>query len=349
MKIHLLKQVGGNFGDELNRWLWPELLGEVCSDARDDVLFVGIGTILDKNLPPARVTIVFGTGVGYTSVPRDITTPSTRWRIYGVRGPLTARALNLDPRFAMTDPAIVLATLQEFSGLDRRGTLFVPHWKSVRYGNWEAICDSLGIEFVHPCRDSRTVVRRIATAEKVIAESMHAAIVADAFRVPWIPVALSREVSPFKWVDWTSSVNVSYSPVCLPASNRIEYMRNVLLKWSVHSNAPDYPSPSLVAQGTQMHFNDLDLLMSSFEEVGRRINQRWRWNASMGLEVILKRLAAIGLGTNVQMNAAAMAHLDKVKASEGFLSSDYSHAHSLEDTLGRLEGLKSDLKRRAFP
>jgi succinoglycan biosynthesis protein ExoV len=346
MKIHLIQKVRGNFGDELNRWMWPELLGDVIGDAGDDVLFVGIGTILDRNLPAARATIVFGTGVGYTSAPCDIS--SARWRIYGVRGPLTARALNLDRRMAMTDPAILLATFREFSGLDRRGTLFIPHWKSVRYGNWRAVCSSLGIEFVDPCSDSRTVVKRIAGAEKVIAESMHAAIIADAFRVPWIPVALSREVSPFKWVDWASSLNVSYSPVCLPASNRIEYMRNALLKWTVLSNAPDYPSPSLVAQGIQMHFDDVDLLMSGFEQVGRRINQRWRWNASIGLEIILKRLAMIGLGSSRQMNAAAAAHLDKLKTSEGFLSSNHSHSLSLEDTLGRLEALKSDLGRKAF-
>src|SRR5580658_4868650 len=115
MKIHLVKQVGGNFGDELNRWLWPELLGDVSCDAHDDVLFVGIGTILDQTLPSARVTIVFGTGAGYTSVPRDIAPYSARWRIYGVRGPLTARALKLDQRFVMTDPAILLATFREFS------------------------------------------------------------------------------------------------------------------------------------------------------------------------------------------------------------------------------------------
>ena len=348
MKIHLLTQVGRNFGDELNRWLWPELLGDVTGDTRDDVLFVGIGTILDRHLPPARVTIVFGTGAGYAAAPRDLLPHSARWRIYGVRGPMTARALNIDPHFAMTDPAILLATFREFRGLDRRGTLFIPHWKSVRYGNWEAICNRLGIEFVHPCKDSRAVVRRIATAEKVIAESMHAAIIADAFRVPWVPVALSREVSPFKWVDWASSVNVPYSPVCLPASTRIEHLRNSLLKWSVFSNAPDYPSADLVAQGTRMNFDDLDLLMSRFVQIGRRVNQRWRSSASMALEVGLKRLAAIGLGTSQRMNAAATTHLDKLKESDGFLSSDYSHARALEDTLGRLEELKSDLSRQAF-
>ncbi len=349
MKIHLLKKVGGNFGDELNRWLWPELLGDVSRGASNDVLFVGIGTMLDRNLPPARTTIVFGTGVGYAAVPADITPHSARWRIYGVRGPLSARALNIERRLAMTDPAILLATLPEVSGLERRGTIFVPHWKSVRYGNWEAICNKLGITFVHPCEDSRTVVRRIATADKVIAESMHAAIVADAFRVPWVPVALSREVSPFKWVDWASSLNLTYSPACLPASNRVEYLRNSLLRWSVFSNAPDYPSPARVAQGTQMHFDDLDLQMSNFAEVGRRSSQRWRWNASMGLEIILKRLASIGLGTSLQMTAAATGHLDKLKASAGVLSSDQSHTRALQDTLGRLERLKGDLSlsRRA--
>jgi hypothetical protein len=348
VKIHLLKQVGRNFGDELNRWLWPELLGNVSSDARDDVLFVGIGTILDRNLPNARVTIVFGAGAGYTSVPRDIAPYSARWHIYGVRGPLTARALNLEQRFAMTDPAILLATFPEFSAPVRRGTIFIPHWKSARYGNWEAICNNLGIEFVHPCTDSRTVVRRIAAAGKVIAESMHAAIIADAFRVPWVPVTLSREVSPFKWVDWASSLNVSYSPVCLPASNKIEYLRNLLLKWSVYSNALDYPSASSVAQGTRMSFDDSDLLMSQFAEIGRRIDQRWRCNASIGVEVILKRLARIRLGNNQQMSAAAAAHLDKLKAGEGYLSPDHSHARALQDTLGRLERLRSDLSGRAF-
>ena len=348
MKIHLLEQVHGNFGDELNRWLWRRLFADAWSDADDGALFVGIGTILDKNLPPARVTVIFGTGVGYTSAPPDISTHSSRWRIYGVRGPLTARALRFDRHFAMTDPAILLATLPEFKGLPRRGVIFIPHWKSVRYGSWQSICRSLGIEFVDPCQDSQAVVRRIATAEKVIAESMHAAIIADAFRVPWIPVALSREVSPFKWVDWAASMGVSYSPYCLPASSRIERMRNALLKWSVHSNAADYPSYGQVARGVRMHFEDQDRLMSDFEEIGRRINQPWRRNASIGLEVIMKRLAKLNWGSSRQMGAAATAHLAKLLSTEGALSSDQSHARTLDDTVSRLEEFKSDLKRGEF-
>ena len=355
MKIHLVKEVHGNFGDELNHWLWHALLPGVW-DGDDDVLFVGIGTILDKNLPSARIRIVFGTGAGYTPAPPDVSAVSAGWHIYGVRGPLTARALKLDKRLVMTDPAILLATLQDFEGLHRKGVIFVPHWKSVRYGYWEAICKNLGIEFVDPCQDSKLVVRRIASAEKVIAESMHAAIIADAFRVPWIPVALSREVSPFKWVDWAASVEVPYSPVCLPASNRIEHIRNAWLKWSVHSNAAGYPSSDAVARGSRMRFENQDELMADFEEIGRRINQRWRWNASIGLEIVLKRLAGLGLkpsafmqfGASEPMLEAATTHLARLLPSGGYLSSDRARDRALDCTMAQLDEFRRDCQRGEF-
>jgi succinoglycan biosynthesis protein ExoV len=348
MRVHLAAQVRGNFGDELNRWLWPAFLADVLSKTGDDVLFVGIGTVLDTNLPAARVTVVFGTGTGYTAAPPDISAQSSRWRVYGVRGPLTARALHLDKRIAMTDPAILLATLPEFTGLDRHGVVFIPHWKSVRYGNWEGICKTLGIEFVDPCQDSRVVVGRIAAAEKVIAESMHAAIIADAFRVPWIPVALSREISPFKWVDWASSLQVAYRPVCLPPSNRIERLRNVMLVWSVHCNAADYPSSARVARGACMHFEDMERLLSDFQQIGRRINQRWRWNISIGFEAALKRLARVSLGSDERMLSVATERLGKLVSSDGLLSSDQAHTRSLNDTLSRLEDFRGDVKCGRF-
>jgi succinoglycan biosynthesis protein ExoV len=347
MKVHLAAHVQGNFGDELNRWLWPRLLADALSKADHSVLFVGIGTVLDRNLPPARITVVFGAGTGYTPPP-DISAHPYRWRIYGVRGPLTARVLNLDKRISMTDPAILLATLPEFTGLDRQRVIFVPHWKSVRFGDWEGICKTLGIEFVDPCQDSRLVVRRIAAAEKVIAESMHAAIIADAFRVPWIPVALSREISPFKWVDWASSLDVAYRPVFLPPSNRIDRLRNVTLKWTVHCNALDYPSAGGVAQGTPMHFEDVDRLLSNFDEIGRRFNQKWRWNASIVLEAALNRLAKLGLRADEQMRSVATERLGKLVSSEGFLSADQAHERALDDTMNRLEGFRSDVNSGAF-
>jgi succinoglycan biosynthesis protein ExoV len=52
----------------------------------------------------------------------------------------------------------------------------------------------------------------IAETEVIITEAMHGAIIADAFRIPWIPVRTHQEILDFKWKDWTSSVCVEYKP-----------------------------------------------------------------------------------------------------------------------------------------
>ena len=58
--------------------------------------------------------------------------------------------------------------------------------------------------------DVEAVVQQIASSRLVIAEAMHAAIVADAFRVPWIPVTSVPETNPFKWQDWCESLDLRY-------------------------------------------------------------------------------------------------------------------------------------------
>jgi succinoglycan biosynthesis protein ExoV len=41
---------------------------------------------------------------------------------------------------------------------------------------------------------------------------MHGAIVADALRVPWVPIVTSPRILKLKWQDWCSSVNLPYQP-----------------------------------------------------------------------------------------------------------------------------------------
>ena len=43
---------------------------------------------------------------------------------------------------------------------------------------------------------------------------MHAAIVADSFRVPWIPVICTHRMD-FKWRDWLSPFHLDYEPYML--------------------------------------------------------------------------------------------------------------------------------------
>src|SRR5262245_17877450 len=85
-----------NFGDELNTVLWPRLLGESFFDDDDGVVFLGIGSLLgwSKGDETRRSRIVFGTGAAFADA-AEKEPCGPRWRIYCVRGPLTAQAYQL--------------------------------------------------------------------------------------------------------------------------------------------------------------------------------------------------------------------------------------------------------------
>ena len=52
----------------------------------------------------------------------------------------------------------------------------------------------------------------MSRCEVLICEAMHGAIVADALRIPWMPVSCYEDISAFKWRDWLSTVELPYAP-----------------------------------------------------------------------------------------------------------------------------------------
>ena len=127
MKLYYYRTGVRNFGDDLNQWLWPKLIPELL-DPTDGYLFVGIGTILSPRIPELPQKIVFGAGVGYG--PKPVLDES--WKVYCVRGPLTAAALQLSPDMAITDPAILVSTLSDLPPATVTGRIaFIPHFKRV--------------------------------------------------------------------------------------------------------------------------------------------------------------------------------------------------------------------------
>jgi succinoglycan biosynthesis protein ExoV len=216
---------GSNFGDDLNRWMWQKILNHPI-DVQDGTLVLGIGTVIGKSIPPMDKYIVIGSGVGYDAPPRGF--GGANWKILSVRGPMTAQALGLPRELAVIDSAVLLRLLPECEPMQdcqREGTVFMPHYESTHTGNWRQVCKIAGIEFLDPREDSEQTVQRIRRAKLVIADAMHAAIVADSLRVPWIPVVTSPQSSTFKWLDWTLSLNLPYRPVALPASTWLESCR----------------------------------------------------------------------------------------------------------------------------
>ena len=201
-----------NFGDELNPWLWPRLLPNAF-DQDASSLFVGIGTLLNEHLPQQPKKIIFGSGVGYGKTPQVDST----WKIYFVRGQLSAKALEIQPEMGLTDPAILVRQFFKPTGQKKYRQAYIPHFTESLYNGsaWKALCQSLNLHYIDPTQPVEQVLSEIACSEILFAEAMHGAIVADALRVPWVAVKTKRDILDFKWSDWLSSVQLSYQPATI--------------------------------------------------------------------------------------------------------------------------------------
>jgi hypothetical protein len=193
----------GNVGDDLNPWLWSRLAPEV-SDPQDRRLFIGIGTLLSNRIPTEPQKVVCGAGWAGTRRP----VVDARWTIYCVRGPLTARALGLDMGLALTDPAILARRLVTGIEAPVYPVSFMPHHLSMLQADWSGLCAEAGIHCIDARGSVDQVLRELRGTRLLVTESMHGAILADAFRVPWIPVRLYPQVNLFKWQDWMQSLGL---------------------------------------------------------------------------------------------------------------------------------------------
>lgn len=208
MKLHYFKDPQGNFGDDLNPWLWQRLIPDLLDD-RAEELFVGIGTLINHRLPAAPLKHIFGSGLGYGKPPPL----DNRIVFHAVRGPETARALGLPPEKAITDAAVLVRAVgcpKPTAKTHRFGLILTG--QTINDYDWEPVCRELGMRFISCHWDVETVLRAMAECETMLCEAMHGAIVADALRVPWIPVSCNDDILAFKWKDWLTTLSLPYEP-----------------------------------------------------------------------------------------------------------------------------------------
>jgi succinoglycan biosynthesis protein ExoV len=208
MQLYYFKDRRGNFGDDLNPWLWRQLLPELVQGSPDE-LFVGIGTLLNHRLPAAPLKHVFGSGHGYGRRP----VIDGQWRFHAVRGFETARALGLSRETVITDAAVLVRAVR--GPRQERPTFrfgFIPHCQSNVWFDWSSVCAELGFHHIDVSWDVERVMAEMSRCEVLICEAMHGAIVADALRIPWLPVSCYEDISAFKWGDWLSTVELPYAP-----------------------------------------------------------------------------------------------------------------------------------------
>lgn len=234
MELYYNKEII-NFGDTLNPWIWERLIPDLNNIGCPNSLFLGIGTIINEDLNkhyPNKKKIVFSSGYGYGVAPRV----DSSWKFICVRGPLTAQRLNLPPELAITDGAVLLKKVFNFTGSKKWNYSYMPHI-SMALINGDLIsrlCSDIGVNYIDPRSETEAVLSAICASQVLLAEAMHGAIAAEAFGIPWIPIKNSNIVNDFKWQDWCQSLGLEYDPVTLMPlwnpNNPVGHVKNFIKK-----------------------------------------------------------------------------------------------------------------------
>ena len=221
MKLVFFRGTVPNFGDELNLHVWPALLPKGFLDEDESELFVGIGSIIGDHLPAKARKFVMGSGyAGYMGLP-DVHDGS--WDIRFVRGPNTAKTLNIDPGLSICDSAVLLRAMELPKPDQSVGVAFMPHYESLERGNWAEACRQAGITLIDATEPVEKVLSQIQGARLLITEAMHGAIVADALRTPWVGARPIYGGHHKKWLDWAGALDLDVRLNALKPSSVLEY------------------------------------------------------------------------------------------------------------------------------
>lgn len=205
MKLFYFKAPQGNVGDDLNAWLWPKILSTILDDDHDHLL-VGIGTLLNHKIPPARKYTVLTSGVGYGDLPNI---HIGEWNYIGLRGPLSQKMLGVKGNISLLDGAYLLPLHLPQQRQPIHKLAYIPHVDSMIYGLWQDVTDIAGIKLIDPRWPVEKFVAEVCSCERIIAEAMHGAIISDAYGVPWQPTRAYDYINEFKWNDWANSLDMN--------------------------------------------------------------------------------------------------------------------------------------------
>lgn len=213
MKIYKHPCLRPNIGDEFNDWFWTEVFGQEIEEVHPESLLVGIGTVLSNKLPAAKHYHVIGSGTGYGE-PFDVLKDNVT--VHFVRGPLTAHKLGLPADLALTDPAILISEMRPQAPTNKIPVAFMTH-TGIDSQDYKDLIEDMGWVYISPSDDETSILSTIANTEVLITSAMHGAIMADSYRTKWVPIITSTEILPFKWEDWCSTMELTFSPISIPA------------------------------------------------------------------------------------------------------------------------------------
>lgn len=210
---------GENFGDFLSLLLWESLSD---GGATAPTIHHLLGSVIEarrirresSSLGRSRRCRIVFWGCGCRSGRRIGEATLRRVAIHGVRGPLSRDVLRLSPETPIGDPALLLPLVHSLSTDPRTEgrAVVVPHVNDATPpGRLRRLT---GADVVLSPRIDGTrealvaTIDAIGSARFVLAGSLHAAIVACAYDVPFCFFDAGHRDVPFKWDDFSASVNV---------------------------------------------------------------------------------------------------------------------------------------------
>ena len=207
--IQYCNVAGGNFGDDINLQLWSRLFPDL-SRLTGQVLFYGVGTLLDGWHDASVRKVVLGAGLGGNLAGL----PDSNWDFRWVRGPQTAKQFGISRELALGDSAILWPEL--LPGHDCGGPVgLIPHHATWDSFDWAGVASRAHMVAINPRQTPSAVIAQMRTCSRVLAESLHGAICADTMSIPWAACVLAHRFNEFKWRDWLATVNRPYAPLAM--------------------------------------------------------------------------------------------------------------------------------------
>lgn len=205
-----------NFGDALPEVLYPTaMLEELAADPENMYFLIGsviCNTVIDETLRAGYTPIFINCGWRGEELDDDLL---AQCEFRGARGPHTQAELEkhgIDVEVTH-DPAYELPNLF-VKGAPNGLAMVVRHIIDESDYNQESIrqlgCDVLFSPVVDSYEDIIEFINTISGARFVLAGSMHAAMVAHAYGVPFAPLMSDVIDCPPKWFDWFAAEGLGH-------------------------------------------------------------------------------------------------------------------------------------------
>jgi len=226
-----------NFGDAMGPDIVEAFLGKSLplAKAEDSDVLLGPGSIIDY-CDEFNNPVVWGSGIDphYGKVPDKLSEVT----FLAVRGPLTRKLLGIDVPI-MGDPALLLPQIYPVK-LTSGPVTVVVHHSTFQRRKRDFFFDPYRSKYkiIEPGQPWQNVVDQICQSSFVFCQSLHGAIISEAYGVPWAWwKGFHGRLAQYKWNDFFGSISVK------PESFRLSQL-SAAMKWSARTRSK---MPDLVA------------------------------------------------------------------------------------------------------